>query len=235
MVTNDEFCAIGTVITNPCFSHETEDGNKFCFFSMFAKRHSGTLDMFRCVIPHELTAEVEQGKKIEIYGEVRTRNYYEEDKRRTMVYVLVKEIYTARPKAISMNSVMLDGLIAKPPIVRDTPKGKRICDVILAVNHLGGRLSYIPCIFWGGSADIVGKKQIGDRLIIRGRLQSREYIKDGDLKVTYEVSAWKIGKEKFYEQSIGSGKRTCQNFGRSGGEQSDRSGFGRNHGSVVNS
>ena len=183
MATNDEFCAVGTVITNPQFSHEGFD-----FFFMFAKRHSGVLDMFRCVIPHELTAEVEQGKEIEIYGEVRTRNYYENDVRHTMVYVLVKEVYTARPEAIATNSVSLDGFISRPPIVRDTPMGKRICDVILAVNHGEIRSSYIPCILWGGSADIVGKKTVGDRLIVRGRLQSREYWKEEDLKIAYEVS-----------------------------------------------
>ena len=188
MATNDEFCGIGTAITNPQFSHETEDGSKFYFFFMFAKRHSGVLDMFRCVIPHELTAEVEQGKEIEIYGEVRTRNYYENDVRHTMVYVLVKEVYTARPEAISTNSVALDGFISRPPIVRYTPKGKRVCDVVLAVNHSIGRSSYIPCIIWGGSADLVGKKTVGDRLIIRGRLQSREYWKEEDLKIAYEVS-----------------------------------------------
>ncbi len=182
MATNDEFCGIGTAITNPQFSHEGFD-----FFFMFAKRHSGVLDMFRCVIPHELTAEVEQGKEIEIYGEVRTRNYYDDGKKRTMVYVLVKEVYNARTEAIATNSVSLDGFIAKPPIVRDTPMGRRICDVILTVNH-SGRSSYIPCILWGGSADIVGKKKIGDRLIIRGRLQSREYWKEEDLKIAYEVS-----------------------------------------------
>lgn len=183
MAYNDEFCGIGTVITNPQFSHEGFD-----FFFMFAKRHSGVLDMFRCVIPHELTAEVEQGKEIEIYGEVRTRYYYENDVRHMMVYVLVKEVYTARPEAISTNSVALDGFISRPPIVRDTPKGKRICDVILAVNHSSGRSSYIPCIVWGGSADLVGKKTVGDRLIVRGRLQSREYWKEEDLKIAYEVS-----------------------------------------------
>ena len=183
MAYNDEFCGIGTVITNPQFSHEGFD-----FFFMFAKRHSGVLDMFRCVIPHELTAEVEQGKEIEIYGEVRTRYYYENDVRHVMVYVLVKEVYTARPEAISTNSVALDGFISKPPIVRDTPKGKRICDVILAVNHSSGRSSYIPCIVWGGSADLVGKKTVGERLIVRGRLQSREYWKEEDLKIAYEVS-----------------------------------------------
>ncbi len=183
MATNDEFCGIGTAITNPQFSHEGFD-----FFFMFAKRHSGVLDMFRCVIPHELTAEVEEGKQIEVYGEVRTRNYYENEKKRTMVYVLVKEIYTARPEAIATNSVSLDGFVVKPPIVRYTPLGRRICDVIVAVNHNGGKSSYIPCIIWGNSADIVGKKQIGDRLIVLGRLQSREYMKDGDMKIAYEVS-----------------------------------------------
>ena len=183
MATNNDFCAIGTAITNPCFSHEGFD-----FFFMFAKRYSGVLDMFRCVIPHELTADVEQGKQIEVYGEVRTRNYYDDGRKRTMVYVLVREVYTARPEAIATNSVSLDGFISRPPIVRDTPLGRRVCDVILAVNHNGGKSSYIPCIIWGNSADLVGKKTVGDRLIVRGRLQSREYWKEEDLKVAYEVS-----------------------------------------------
>lgn len=183
MATNDEFCGIGMVITNPQFSHEGFD-----FFFMFAKRNSGVLDMFRCVIPNELTAEVEEGKQIEIYGEVRTWKYCEGEKKRVMVYVLVKEVYSARPEAIETNSVSLDGFISRPPIVRYTPLGRRICDVIVAVNHNGGKSSYIPCIIWGNSADIVGKKQIGDRLLVRGRLQSREYMKDGDMKIAYEVS-----------------------------------------------
>ena len=199
MAYNDEFCGIGTVITNPQFSHEGFD-----FFFMFAKRHSEVLDMFRCVIPHELTAYVEQGKEIEVYGEVRTRNYYENEKKHTMVYVLVKEVYTARPEAIATNSVSLDGFISRPPIVRDTPKGKRICDVIVAVNHPHGKSSYIPCIVWGAGADVVGEKNVGDRIMLRGRLQSREYEKDGRIRTAYEVSV-----EQFGEKELGHGKGDC--------------------------
>lgn len=204
MASNDDFCAIGQAITNPCFSHETCDGKHFYFFFMFAKRHSGVFDMFRCVIPHDLTAEVEEGKEIEIYGEIRTHNTYDGDKRHTMVYVLVREVYTAHPEAVPTDRVFLDGYICKKPIVRDAPLGRRICNLIVEVNHPYGRSSYIPCIVWGASADMVGEKNVGDRIMLRGRLQSREYEKDGRIRTAYEVSV-----EQFGEKELGHGKGDC--------------------------
>lgn len=189
MAINDEFCAIGKVVTRPQFSHKTFDGKKFYFFFMFAKRHSGVIDRFRCVIPHELTSKVVAGKELEIYGEVRTMNYTQDGKQKTMVYVLVKEVYKPAKQSVDANTVRLEGYVCRKSEVRYTPLGKRICDVILAVNHEDKKSSYIPCVFWNASADIVADKNIGDRIVVRGRLQSREYEKDGQIMTAYEVSA----------------------------------------------
>lgn len=186
-VTND-FCGIGVAISAPQFCHKTKYGDCFQFF-VKTKRHSGIFDIFRCIIPHELTGEVEVGKEIEIYGEVRTRNEWEGSKRHLKVYVWAKEIYTPAPEALDTNRVMLDGTICKKPILRDTPLGRRICEVLLAVNRPYGEADYIPCILWGKSAEIVSEKDVGTRLVIRGRLQSREYEKNGQIMTAYEVSA----------------------------------------------
>lgn len=204
MAQNDDFCAVGKVMTAPQFSHETDDGAEFYFFFMLVQRHSGVLDMFRCVIPHNMTAEVEVDKEIEVYGEVRTRNEYDGEKRHTMVYVLVREIYAAHAEAVPTNRLLLDGYVCKKPIIRDTPLGKHICDVIVAVKHPHGKSSYIPCIVWGAGADVVGEKNVGDRIMLRGRLQSREYEKDGRIRTAYEVSV-----EQFGEKELGHGKGDC--------------------------
>ena len=77
-------------------------------------------------------------------------------------------------------------------MLRRTPLGRSICDVILAVNRHYGRADYLPCIAWGGQARRAGWWNVGDRVCVRGRLQSRRYRKvvgsDVVEKVAYEVS-----------------------------------------------
>ena len=109
--------------------------------------------------------------------------------------MFAKEVYIPAEEAPDEDVTMLDGFVARPPIVRQTPLGKTICDVIVAVNCPYQKSYYIPCIFWGSSAEMVGKLTVGSQIILRGRLQSREYEKDGKIHTTYEVSAWKYGKE----------------------------------------
>ena len=91
------------------------------------------------------------------------------------------------------NRVVLSGTICKEPVYRRTPLGREICDVMLAVNRPYHRADYIPCIFWGKSADLVSLCGVGSSVQLTGRLQSREYRKVlGNLtecRTAYEVSA----------------------------------------------
>ena len=71
-----------------------------------------------------------------------------------------------------------------------------ICDLMLAVNRRCARSDYLPCICWGRTAREAAFWEVGERLRLQGRFQSRDYIKltdDGPVeKTAYEVSAAEI-------------------------------------------
>ena len=91
------------------------------------------------------------------------------------------------------NEVTLNGYICKKPIYRQTPFGREIADLLLAVNRAYNKSDYIPCIAWGRNARFCENMQVGTELKIIGRVQSRAYEKkheDGTIenRMAYEVS-----------------------------------------------
>ena len=84
----------------------------------------------------------------------------------------------------------------KPPVLRRTPLGRDICDLMLAVNRHYGRSDYLPCITWGARACETALWDVGTRVSLEGRLQSRSYIKVLDTgaveRTAFEVSVLDI-------------------------------------------
>ena len=76
---------------------------------------------------------------------------------------------------------------------RQTPFGREIADILLAVNRAYNKSDYIPSIAWGRNARFCQNLEVGTEVKIVGRIQSRNYEKkyeDGTVvkKVAYEVS-----------------------------------------------
>lgn len=97
----------------------------------------------------------------------------------------------ANPK--SNNQIFLNGYICKEPIYRKTPLGRDIADLLLAVNRPYGKSDYIPCIAWGRNASYVSTLNVGEHIILLGRVQSRKYQKkrneiEVEERTAYEVS-----------------------------------------------
>jgi len=74
----------------------------------------------------------------------------------------------------------------------------------MAINRPYNKSDYIPAIVWGRNAKFAKSLNIGDRIQLWGRVQSREYEKkldNGEVlkKVAYEVSISKI--KKLYENN----------------------------------
>ncbi len=95
------------------------------------------------------------------------------------------------------NDVLLEGFLCRQPYYRVSPLGREICDIMLAVNRIHGKSDYIPCIAWGRNARFVSTLDVGSKLTLRGRLQSRNYKKtlpDGscELRIAYELSVMSI-------------------------------------------
>ena len=98
------------------------------------------------------------------------------------------------------NQIFLNGFICKEPIYRETPFGREISDILIAVNRAYNKSDYIPCIVWGRNAKFTSKLSVGDNIKLWGRVQSRIYQKKTDdvieERVAYEVSVSKIEVEK---------------------------------------
>ena len=182
----------GCINTEPTFKYEFF-GEKFYEFLIEILRKNRKSDVIRCVVPEILKGSISQCEGVELIGEIRTRNYTREDETRGCeVFVFVTEVNEYSGE--DYNKAFFDGFICKEPNYRETPLGRRICDVLIASNReRNDRSDYIPCIAWDRNARRTSEMPVATKVEIVGRLQSREYIKhfsDGteETRVAYEVS-----------------------------------------------
>ena len=162
------------------------------------KRRSGAIDRIPITVPGKLLAQdgLPTDQLLMIGGQVRSYNKVVENAGRLMVTLFAQSISFGCDND-TLNRVELAGALCKPPVYRSTPFGREICDMMLAVNRAFGKSDYIPCIAWGRNAQYASRFQVGDRVRIGGRLQSREYQKlmeNGEYMVrnAFEVSAFTL-------------------------------------------
>lgn len=203
LVRNNRVKVKGRVITDLTFSHEVF-GEMFLKFKMETPRFGEAKDEMKVIISERI-GDIDiynlKDKCISIEGEFRSYNNWETGKSKLDLYVFVKEIQLISEEEVfpgDCNEIFLDGYICKPPIYRKTPLGREICDLMIAVNRPYGKCDYIPCICWGRNARYAGSMEMGHRLKIEGRIQSRVYHKKiGDAtyseeRVAYEISINKL-------------------------------------------
>lgn len=181
----------GILAAAPAFSHMSR-GERFFIFPVETRRLSGTADTINVIARESLlrSAEIMEAGRIQVTGELRSFNNKRGEGARLVITVFAKELGFTDGE--DMNVIELAGTLCKPPNLRVTPMGRDICDLMLAVNRRCGRSDYLPCICWGRRAREYSQLQVGERLSLTGRIQSRPYIKliEGEPveKVAYEVS-----------------------------------------------
>lgn len=204
-IENNKVSVIGKVISEFTFSHEVF-GEGFYILEVAVNRLSDQADIIPLMISERLI-DVKQdyrGQTIEAIGQFRSYNRHEGTKNRLVLSIFVREYsfmeeFTDYTKT---NQIFLDGFICKEPIYRKTPLGREIADLLVAVNRPYGKSDYIPCIAWGRNARYASQFEVGSRLRIWGRVQSREYTKkisetESEKGVAYEVS---VSKLEFIEE-----------------------------------
>lgn len=176
---NNNFIKLkGIVHTQPKFSHTTH-GENFLEFTLEVKRKSEVSDLLPITISERLI-KCNQGEFLEILGEVRTFNKFENEKSRLIITVFAKEVRVLECEEYE-NSVELNGFICKPVTSRTTPlSDRKIADVLIAVNGRNNRVAYIPSIAWNKDSVWLAEQPVGTELNIAGRLQSRNYQKNFD-------------------------------------------------------
>lgn len=182
----------GILLEPPEFSHENH-GKRFDRFVLSVQRLSGAFDHLNIIAQHEQMERLDPtlGPMLEVQGQIRSYNNRSGQGRRLIISVYATHLqYTeGEPE----NSVNLMGAICREPIYRRTPLGREITDVMLGVERKYRRRDYVPCILWGSVARMGAECEKGDVLELRGRLQSRTYIKQteegAEERVAFEVSA----------------------------------------------
>ena len=223
---NNYLTLVGKVTGEKKFSHEIY-GERFYIFNLEIPRLSGTSDLIPITISERLITEetLKEGQKLLVKGQFRSYNSYESEKNRLILTVFAKDVRIIIDeeeneeesefvkKDVITNEVVLIGYVCKKPIYRQTPFGREIADILLAVNRAYNKSDYIPCIAWGRNARFCQNLEIGSRIKLVGRVQSRNYEKkheDGtvEIRVAYEVS---IGSLEVIEEKDGQNEENQEN------------------------
>lgn len=189
----------GRVASAPVLSHENH-GEVFYAFGLTVCRLSGTPDHLNVLAGRPVLEQcpLEEGDEVTVEGEVRSFNNRSGQGSRLVITVYAKQL--RREQGEDENHLELSGALCKAPIFRRTPLGRDICDMMLAVNRRYGRTDYLPCIAWGGLAHRCAAMEVGDRVRLEGRLQSRTYTKRlGDVqeeRTAFEVSVMGMEEDK---------------------------------------
>ena len=215
---NNFLVLIGKIVSEKKFSHEIY-GESFYLFNLEVPRLSENSDIIPITISERLIAnfDLNLGRKIVVEGQFRSYNSYENEKNKLVLTVFAKDILEYKEESPeeeqekSSNVVTLTGYICKKPIYRQTPFGREIADILLAVNRAYNKSDYIPCIAWGRNARFCENMEVGTEVKVVGRVQSRIYEKkfeDGTVeqRVAYEVSISNLEvidkKENKEEQNV---------------------------------
>ena len=237
---NNYLTLVGKVASDKKFSHEIY-GERFYSFDLCIPRLSGSADIIPVTASERLFTDemLQDGTKLLIKGQFRSYNSYENERNKLILTVFAKDIEEVKEEEVVVetenveetenvdseearkeafkkdyitNEVVLIGYICKKPVYRQTPFGREIADLLLAVNRAYNKSDYIPSIAWGRNARFCQNLEVGTEVKIVGRVQSRNYekkLEDGTVlkKVAYEVS---IGSLEVVKESENNNEETTE-------------------------
>lgn len=200
VIENNRVSIIGEIVSDFRFSHEVF-GEGFYIIDVSVNRLSDMTDIIPLMVSERLV-DVKQsyiGQLVEATGQFRSYNKHDGVRNKLVLSIFVRDwqLIEENQESGKTNQIFLDGFICKSPIYRKTPLGREISDLLIAVNRPYGKSDYIPCIAWGRNARFASSFEVGKRIQVWGRVQSRDYVKkinetDTEKHTAYEVSVSKL-------------------------------------------
>ena len=199
IIENNQVHLRGKMVTGFSFSHELL-GEGFYTAQVTVDRLSEVTDTIPIMVSERLIDVTQDyiGKYVEIRGQFRSYNQYNEEHNRLILHVFATKMEILEEEDYPINKIYLDGYICKPTVYRKTPLGREISDVLLAVNRSYHKSDYIPCICWGRNARYASSLEVSSHLQMEGRIQRREYSK--------RISETETESRTAYDFSVGSMK-----------------------------
>jgi single-stranded DNA-binding protein len=193
---NNRVFISGEIVTDAEFSHEVY-GEGFYEMNVLVKRLSGQADVLPVTISERLIndKDLKVGVQINAYGQFRSYNKMVDGKSKLMLTVFVRELLDDMAVK-NPNCIVLSGYVCKPPVYRTTPFNREIADILIAVNRSYNKSDYIPCIAWGRNARFAQNLEVGEKIVVSGRIQSREYQKRLDESQVKTLTAYEVSISK---------------------------------------
>lgn len=196
-IKNNVVNLVGEIANEFTYDHKVL-GEKFYRANLKVDRISGVHDLLPIMVSDRAVdiARLSIGTRVKVFGEYRSYNQHTDIKAKLLLFVFVQDIEFAEDEE-ALNEIRLEGYICKQPTYRETPLGREISDVLIAVNRPYNKSDYIPCIAWGRNARFAGQLTIGSGVEVYGRIQSREFQKrvsetEVEQRIAYEVSVRRI-------------------------------------------
>ena len=207
---NNVAVANGIIEGNFQYSH-TLLGEGFYKVHLLVKRISGRIDKIPLIVSERIVDVTEEwdGRAVEVVGQFRSFNRRMPDGKARLELNLFVKYFVEFSEATDTNKIEITGFICTEPTYRITPSGRELCDIMVAVNRgCYGKSDYIPCITWGRNARFASRLEVGQKISIKGRIQSREYVKtysedEQETRTAYEVSVSSLEVPKDDEQEKG--------------------------------
>lgn len=190
------------------FSHKYL-GENFYKNRVIVERISTTVDYIPIIVPIEFMDKLknQEGQMVEIEGQIRSfRKVGDDGKRHLEIFLFVKSIHECECDydCETNNIVYIEGRVCNATIFKEKRfSGKKVTEMLIAVNRQFNKSDYIHCVAWGTNAYFAKNLRIGDRIAILGRMQSRKYLKgyyldsvEREYRYAYELSVGSIEKVK---------------------------------------
>lgn len=198
-IENNKVTISGEIVSGFNFSHELY-GENFYIVNVRIRRFSDTCDIIPVMVSNRMidTDKDYTGEFVSVTGQFRSYNKQDGERKLLILSVFARDFDLIEiEECDNSNVIELDGFVCKEPKYRETPLGREITDMLLAVNRPYGKSDYIPCICWGRNARFAGNLEVGTRIKVSGRIQSRDYIKryadsHEEERTAYEVSVSKL-------------------------------------------
>lgn len=175
-------------------------------------RKSSKKDNIKILVPGRVVSRSKEtltrGKTIRVIGTLYSRIHNDGQKNRLMMSVMAQgiELYEGEEIPEFNNCIYLEGTVHKPPYMRRNEYTNRtITDLFISSVRKSeeSRWNMIPCVAWGKLAHEVGKLKVGDTIVLKGRLQSRNYLEKYDahyetpiMREVNEVSIFEVIKKE---------------------------------------
>lgn len=167
------------------YSHTVVTGESFYKITLAIPRLSGIMDHVMVMVRERTLKEQEfyKGILMDITGMMRSYNRIQENGAGTRleVYVLANRVETyphesLAPEISSNNIISICGEIEKmEPFLRDA-NGEELLNVMLVIHRQKNANIKLPCVAWNRIGNYILRScNIGEKVFLNGRLQSRVY------------------------------------------------------------